>query len=216
MAISTDAVGRPWLVIFVKEPRPGRVKSRLARDLGTVGAASWYRTHCRRLLRLVGHDGRWTTALAVTPDREGLESRFWPPGIMRMPQGEGDLGARMAGLMRRLPPGPAAIIGSDIPGVRPSHIMRAFRLLGRHDAVFGPSPDGGYWLVGMRRRRRLPIGAFRNVRWSGEHALADSCNSLPGHAIGHCDTLRDVDTAADLRMSTGDRRYTACRQLSSI
>ncbi len=202
MAISTDAAVKPWLVIFVKEPRPGRVKSRLARDLGTVGAASWYRHHCRRLLRQVGHDRRWTTVLAVTPDREGLESRFWPAEIMKLPQGGGDLGARMAGFMRRLPPGPAAIIGSDIPGIRPSHIIRAFRLLRRHDVVFGPSPDGGYWLVGMRRRRKVSTRAFRNVRWSGEHALADSRNSLPGHAIGHCDTLQDVDTVDDLRPAT--------------
>ena len=189
---------RPWLVIFLKEPRPGRVKTRLAKDLGTVRAAGWHRRQCLALIHRLGPDPRWTTILAVAPDKEGLQSRVWPAHLPRIGQGRGDLGTRMARAMRRLPAGPAIIIGSDTPGATPRRVKRAFGLLGHNDAVFGPSPDGGYWLVGLKRTRAVSPHAFRDVRWSSEHALADSAESLNCRRIGFADTLHDVDTASDL------------------
>lgn len=188
---------RRRLVVMVKEPRPGRVKTRLGRDIGMVAAAWWFRWQTDRLLRRL-RDPRWELILAVSPDRAGLQSRIWPPDLARIPQGVGDLGDRMGRILRCLPPGPAAIIGADIPGIRRQHIAKAFEALGAHDAVFGPAPDGGYWLVGLRRGGRIPAGLFREVRWSGPHALADSVRSL-GHArIAMIETLRDVDTVDDL------------------
>src|SRR4030095_5697983 len=76
-----------------------------------------------------------------------------------MPQGAGGLGHRMQRLFARLPPGPVIVIGSDIPSIRAAHIAGAFRLLGSADAVFGPAPDGGYWLRGVRGspRGRAPL-----------------------------------------------------------
>jgi len=183
------------LVVMVKEPRPDRVKTRLARDIGTVPAAWWFRHQALSLLRRMD-DPRWRLWLAVSPDREGLESRFWPAHLPRVPQGRGDLGDRMARVFGTLPPGPSLIIGADIPGIRPAHIERAFRALGNQDAVFGPAEDGGYWLVGLKGRPTPPL--FQGVRWSTEHALADSCATLRGKRIALIDTLRDVDTAADL------------------
>ena len=187
---------RPTLVVMLKEPRPGRVKTRLGRDIGMVGAAWWFRHQVRRLLREVD-DPRWTLVLAVAPDHAGMTSRIWPGHLPRLPQGPGNLGDRMGRLMRCLAPGPACIIGGDIPDLRKEHIARAFRTLGSHDAVFGPAPDGGYWLVGLKRVQR-PAGLFRNVRWSTEHALADSIASLGTARVALADQLRDVDTVADL------------------
>ncbi len=187
---------RPTLVVMLKEPRPGRVKTRLGRDIGMVGAAWWFRHQVRRLLREV-EDPRWRLVLAVAPDVAGMTSRAWPVHLPRVPQGAGDLGARMGRLMRSLPPGPVCIIGGDIPGVRKAHIARAFRALGGHDAVFGPAPDGGYWLVGLKRMR-VPGTLFDNVRWSSEHALSDSVASLEGARVALVDTLGDVDTVDDL------------------
>lgn len=187
------------LVIFVKEPRPGRVKTRLAAAIGPVAAAWWFRHQTARLLRRVGRDPRWQTTLAVAPDREGVASRIWPPDIARLPQGEGDLGVRMARAMRAMPPGPVIIIGSDIPDINARHIARAFRTLGRHDAILGPAPDGGYWLIGLRRGgRALPRAMLQHVRWSGPHALADTVASLAPLNVGYTATLRDVDTVEDL------------------
>ncbi|MFX0546407.1 TIGR04282 family arsenosugar biosynthesis glycosyltransferase [Roseovarius sp. S1116L3] len=191
---------RPTLVIMLKEPRPGRVKTRLGREIGMIAAAWWFRHQTARLLREV-EDPRWQMVLAVAPDRAGMASRVWPAHLPRVAQGQGDLGARMARLLRGVGQGPLCIIGGDIPGIRRGHIARAFGALGGHDAVFGPAHDGGYWLIGLKRRGGIPAGFLQNVRWSTEHALQDSIATLPGARVAHIDTLRDVDTAADLAPS---------------
>ncbi|MEO0752726.1 MAG: TIGR04282 family arsenosugar biosynthesis glycosyltransferase [Pseudomonadota bacterium] len=183
---------------MLKVPRVGQVKTRLGREIGMTRAAWWFRHQVTRVLRRT-MDPRWQTVLAVAPDREGLMYRGWPAHLVRIPQGGGDLGARMGRLMRGLPPGPVCIIGGDIPGVTRGHVARAFRALGDHDAVFGPAVDGGYWLVGLKRSGAVPPTLFQNVRWSTAYALADSRASLPGARIALVDTLQDVDTAADLR-----------------
>ncbi|PVA10284.1 hypothetical protein DC366_08545 [Pelagivirga sediminicola] len=182
---------------MLKEPRPGRVKTRLGQGIGMVPAAWWFRHQVARLLREV-EDPRWRLVLAVSPDAEGLASRIWPAHLPRIPQGQGDLGARMARIVRRAAPGPICIIGADIPGLRRAHVARAFAALGAHDAAFGPAPDGGYWLIGLRRSGAVPAGFLRGVRWSGADALADSMATLPGARIALLDTLRDVDTVTDL------------------
>ncbi len=187
---------RRTLIVMVKEPHPGRVKTRLGRDIGRVPAAWWFRHQSARLIRRL-RNPRWDLVLAVSPDREGLGSRVWPDELPRLPQGHGDLGARMVRIMRAVT-GPVCVVGADIPGLRAAHVARAFAALGAHDAVFGPATDGGYWLIGVRHPRRLPHGALRDVRWSGPHALDDSRATLAGYRIALTDRLADVDTAADL------------------
>ena len=70
---------RPTVVVMVKEPRPGRVKTRLAAGIGRVPAAWWYRHQTARLLRRLRDPG-WDLVLAVSPDIEGMTSRIWPAG----------------------------------------------------------------------------------------------------------------------------------------
>ncbi len=188
---------RQTLIVMVKEPRAGRVKTRLGRDIGMVPAAWWFRHAVRRLLRNVT-DPRWDLLMAVSPDVEGLRSRVWPEHLQRIPQGRGDLGQRMAHLLALPQKGPVVIIGGDIPGVRRHHIADAFAKLGRKRAVFGPATDGGYWLVGLKRTTPPPRQMFKGVRWSTEHALADTLATMPGYAPAYAATLQDVDTAADL------------------
>ncbi len=196
------------LVIMVKEPLPGRVKTRLGRDLGMTAAAWWFRHQTRALIRRV-QDPRWQVVLAVAPDRAGLSSRVWSAHLPRWPQGRGDLGDRMGRMLRAAPAGPVCVIGADIPGVTAARVADAFRALGSHDAVFGPAPDGGYWLVGLKRARPVPPRLFENVRWSTEHALADTVATLPDHRIAQVATLRDVDTIDDLPMTKRGARATS-------
>lgn len=176
------------LVIFARLPRLGRGKRRLARDIGAVEALRFQRAMLASLLRRLGRDPRWTTWLGITPDRSGP----WPRGIATLPQGGGDLGQRMARIARNLPPGPVVIIGSDIPDIAASDIAAAFRALGPTSAVFGPATDGGYWLVGLRRHPRF-IDPFANVRWSSEHALADTLANLTNKEVAMLRTLSDID-----------------------
>lgn len=185
---------RPRLVVMVKEPRPGRVKTRLGADLGLIPATWWFRHQVRSLLARL-EDPRWELTLAVAPDRAGLLTRQFPAHLPRYAQGRGDLGTRMA---RQLHGGATCVIGADIPGIKPPHIANAFKALRSHDAVFGPAPDGGFWLIGHTARRGVPPQIFDKARWSGPHALADSMASLPSHRIAFVQSLQDVDTAADL------------------
>ena len=194
---------RRRLIIMVKQPRPGRVKTRLARDIGRVEAAWWYRHQMTRLLRNL-RDPRWQITLAIAPDRATQNRHLWPSDLPRLPQGRGDLGDRMRRMLEAPPPGPVCLIGSDIPGITRRHIAHAFQALGTHDGVFGPAPDGGYWLVGMRRP--LPRNLFAHVRWSSPHALSDTLAPLHRHRIARIDTLADVDTAADLALSSAPQR----------
>jgi rSAM/selenodomain-associated transferase 1 len=180
---------------MLKEPKPGRVKTRLGRDIGLTTAAWWFRHQTRRLIRRLD-DPRWDLILAVSPDREGLQSRIWPGHITRLPQGPGNLGDRMARMLRSTT-GPTLVIGADIPAITKSHITRAFRTLNQNASVLGPAPDGGYWLVGLKHPARAPQTLFQNVRWSTCHALQDTARTLP-NPTALTATLQDVDTSADL------------------
>jgi rSAM/selenodomain-associated transferase 1 len=182
------------LVVMAKAPIAGRAKTRLARELGLAPSLRFVRHASRHVLERVARDPRWQTMLAVTPD-SAIRSRLWPTRVKRMRQGHGDLGTRMQRILDRAGPGPVVIIGTDIPTIRPSHIARAFALLGSHDAVFGPAQDGGYWLVGLRRSPCVPE-PFREVRWSTSHALSDTLANLQGLSVARLEVLTDVDDGA--------------------
>nr|WP_039018895.1 TIGR04282 family arsenosugar biosynthesis glycosyltransferase [Halocynthiibacter namhaensis] len=189
---------RQRVVVMLKEPRPGRVKTRLGRDIGMTRSAWWFRHQSTSLLRRL-RDPRWDITLAVAPDHEGLQSRVWPMDLRRVPQGRGDLGARMGVQFRMPTKGSICVIGADIPGINRHRIAQAFKALGDHDAVFGPADDGGYWLIGLKRTRPVPPKLFSDVRWSTQYALCDTIKTLPNHRVAKVQTLRDVDTVTDLR-----------------
>jgi rSAM/selenodomain-associated transferase 1 len=178
---------------MAKSPLLGRVKRRLGRDIGAVAATRFYRSCLSHTVVRLARDPRWRTMLAIDPDR-AIAQNVWPAreSIMLLPQGEGDLGRRMQRLFALMPPGPAIIIGSDIPAIGPEHIAEAFKLLGQADAVLGPALDGGYWLVGLATSPRL-LRPFAGVRWSTPYALADTVANLDGKRVAFAATLCDVD-----------------------
>jgi rSAM/selenodomain-associated transferase 1 len=189
-------MNRGHLVLFVRAPRWGVGKRRLARDIGDAASLRFERAMLGLLVRRLARDGRWQLRLAVTPDHASRRARLWPQGVPIAPQGKGDLGERMRRALAACPPGPAVLVGSDIPSLCAHHIADAFRLLGHHDLVFGPAGDGGFWLVGARRSPRLPP-LFGPVRWSGPDALADTLGNLPpGVSVGFAARLEDVDDGA--------------------
>jgi rSAM/selenodomain-associated transferase 1 len=205
------------LVIMAKLPVAGRVKTRLAREIGMVEATRFYRTTMRAVIARLAGQPFWRTYLSVSPDT-GTASPMLPPGVGRLAQGAGDLGARMQRPMRTLPPGPVCVIGTDIPGIAPADVRRAFRSLGRAEIVFGPAEDGGFWLVGMRRRPRI-IDPYAGVRWSRDDTLASVEANLGARPPARTTRLADVDGARDLRRFGGSqarlvrpRREPASRQ----
>lgn len=182
------------VVVFARVPRLGGVKRRLAREIGDRAALRFHVATLTRLARALVADRRYHTMLAITPDRAGFRL---PVKIPRIPQRSGDLGSRMHRVFLRFPHSRVVIIGSDIPDAGPSDARAAFRALGNAQAAFGPAADGGYWLVALSPRR--PAHPFASVRWSSEHALADTLANFAGRRVAMLRTLRDVDTAADLR-----------------
>lgn len=186
---------RQWLVVMVKEPVAGCVKTRLGQDIGVAAATRFYRHTTAAVVSRLRQNARWTVVLAISPDSR-LATPMFAPGIPRVLQGGGDLGQRMQRIMERFPPGPVIIVGSDCPTLDGGPIERAFRSLGNHDGAIGPAPDGGYWLIGLRRRPTCPR-IFHDVRWSTEHARQDTLRNMTGLRVAALNSLRDVDTGDD-------------------
>jgi rSAM/selenodomain-associated transferase 1 len=181
--------------VFARAPRLGTVKRRLARAIGDRAALRFHQAILRRLLRLLARDPRFATVIAATPDWARTR---WPVRLPAVGQGGGDLGARMARVLAR--GRRTVVVGCDIPGLTAGDIRAAFRALGRADAVFGPAEDGGYWLVGFGPRR--PARPFAGVRWSTEHALADTLANFRGFRVALLRTLRDVDDVTSWKAAT--------------
>lgn len=197
--MSAEAAHR-HLVIFARRPGLGVGKRRLAADVGDLAALRFSRASLAALSRRLTRDRRWTSWIAISPDRPA----GWREPCRLLPQGRGDLGARLSRVLARLPPGPAVVIGSDTPGVRRADVAAAFAALGGNDAVFGPATDGGYWLMGLRRRSHLP---FEGVRWSSCFALADTVANLEGRSISWLREREDIDDGACLaRLAARDLR----------
>ncbi len=190
------------LIIFARMPLPGRVKTRLPPPLTQQGAAELYRGMLLDILARTSRLDR-VERLLFYEDEPGAESFFHTvTSLTPFPQRGNDLGERMAaGFAVAFDRGHerVAIIGTDSPDLPLAHIWEAFARLddGKADAVFGPSEDGGYYLLAMKR---LHHELFRDIPWSSGRVLLESlvragaarisCSCLP--------TWYDVDTAADL------------------
>jgi rSAM/selenodomain-associated transferase 1 len=193
--ITTSGCQLYQLVVFARAPRYGRVKTRLAADIGHLQALQFYRRNLKHLIRELRH-GSWQLHIAVAAPDDAHHPLF--AGLPIVVQSRGDLGRRMRFVFQQFHRQHCIIVGSDIPFIRQQHIKSAFTHLQRNHYVFGPAKDGGYWLAGCRagthRRRHL----MSNVRWSGEFALSDTLAGLSArHRIALTDALFDVDNITD-------------------
>ena len=201
---------RDVAILFARAPRLGRVKRRLAAEIGARAALRFHAETLRRLLWALARERRFRTVLALTPDRAFLRA---PPGVARIDQGRGDLGTRMARAIGRFPRRRVVLLGSDVPEAGAADVIAALGALGRARAVFGPAADGGFWLVGFGPLR---IAApFRGVRWSVPRTLADALVRQRGRTVAFVRTLSDVDRAADLLRLRGRARYPAPARYAS-
>jgi rSAM/selenodomain-associated transferase 1 len=198
------------VAIFAKYPAAEGVKSRLAAQIGTEDALAFYRSSLEGLVRRLSAHREWELFLAVTPD-ESMGAEGWPHGPKRIPQGPGDLGERMSRfLVRSTPESPVIICGSDIPDLMQEDIAAAVTALRTADLVIGPSPDGGYWLIGASRPP--PDGLFDGVRWSTRHAHDDTIAHASGLRIATLRELEDIDDApAYRRWKSRVQGVTPCR-----
>ena len=190
--------GRSHLVVMGRTPQLGRVKTRLAKDIGAVEALRFYRSNFERALRLLGKDPRWSTHCFIKSREAGV---FDFPKCADavcssiIPQIQGDLGSRMLFALNHFS-GKRILIGSDIPGIAACQIRLAFRMLGKNDLVFGPAEDGGFWLVGVREGILLK-NVFQDINWSTNSVLADVMHRSRDYRIAVANTLWDVDRGSE-------------------
>ena len=153
--------------IFVKEPLPGQVKTRLSPPLSANEAAAFYRVAQEETISRLAA-GPWEVTLVFAGDERYFQDRF--PQLPRIAQGEGDLGQRLALAFSALQqPGiPAVMVGSDSPDLPLSLVESAFAALAEVDAVTAPATDGGYVLIGGRRT--MPQ-LFAGIPWSSAEVL---------------------------------------------
>ncbi len=188
----------PHLLIYAKPPRIGLAKTRLARGLGRAGARRIASFTLSATLR-AGRNSRLAVTLHVAPDSVSRAGRgdLAVAGFKLQPQGQGGLTERLARGYHAAPAGPVIFIGADAPDITPALLRKAVIALRRHDAVFGPARDGGFWLFGLHKRQGRDA-PFSGVRWSGPHAMEDVWSRLPERArVAVLPMLIDLDEADD-------------------
>ena len=189
------------LLIFVKNPEAGKVKTRLAESIGDQPALEVYHAlldMTRRVADKLSCDRQVWYSEHIEEDDRWDEGRY----EKRLQSGSG-LGERMRrAFARAFEEGyrRAVIIGSDCADLSSAHIEQAFSALKQKNIAIGPSEDGGYYLLGMNKCRD---GLFEGINWSTSEVFQQtmsrieeqnlSCHRLP--------VLNDIDTESDLKAS---------------
>lgn len=188
------------LLIFVKNPVPGQVKTRLARDIGEENATAVYSELLRYTMEI---SLPLECVKRVYYNNEIDENDNWAMhGYDQSMQAGGSIGERMASAFREsLENGrfeKVVIIGSDCPQITTHHIEDAFQLLEVNDLVLGPALDGGYYLIGLRHF--YPV-LFTGIEWSSErvHQQTTQRARTLKISIANLEVLRDLDTIEDLK-----------------
>ncbi|MEU1231836.1 TIGR04282 family arsenosugar biosynthesis glycosyltransferase [Streptomyces sp. NPDC005828] len=180
------------LLVIAKEPRPGRVKTRLTPPFTPEEAAALAEASLADTL---------SAAARVPADRhvlvlDGRPGPWLPPGFAVVPQTGGGLDVRLAAAFAGCP-GPALLIGMDTPQVTPELLAPALRR-DAYDAWFGPASDGGFWALGLARPApSLLLGVPMSTPDTG--AVQYARLRAAGLRVGTLPVLRDVDTASDAR-----------------
>lgn len=184
------------LIITIKNPQKGKVKTRLAATMGEERALDIY-------LALLAHTRRITSLVAT--QHYLFYSDFvdekdeWPPRffIKKLQIGK-DIGERMANALEAVLQyhQKAVLVGSDIPGLSVTILELAFEKLSTHDFVIGPAADGGYYLVGMKA---FEPSVFKGMTWSTDTVFEKTVEKIEslGKSWYRLPVLSDVDREED-------------------
>jgi rSAM/selenodomain-associated transferase 1 len=193
------------IMVFAKAPVPGEAKTRLIPRLGQWRAA---RLHARLTLQALD-TARAARCGLVEVHGTRRHSFFKNLKVSFRLQRGGDLGERMhRALSRATRHGPAILIGTDCPMLRPADLRRAARWLrGGADVVLAPAEDGGYALIGARR---ISLSIFQGIAWGGEEVYEETVKRLnrAGYRWRALRRVWDVDRPEDV-----DRLTAAVRSL---
>jgi rSAM/selenodomain-associated transferase 1 len=189
------------LIIFIKNPELGKVKTRLAASIGDQKALEVY-------LHLLKHTANLATGICVDKtvfyaDQAEENDLFESSIFKKEVQVEGDLGVKMNAAFEQsfqLGYNKVIIIGSDCLELTADDLERAFELLETNDVVLGPAVDGGYYLIGLKKAFEE---LFNSKPWSTDQVLELTINDIKqAHkTFALLDKKRDIDTLQDLQLS---------------
>lgn len=190
------------LIIFMKAPRPGTVKTRLQPELTPEQSQMLYRAMAEDLVNKFREASEFD-----------LQIHFWPPDgreeliewlgddLAYHPQQGSNLGEKMhLSFVHVFEQGyrKAIIIGSDLPTLDFAQLEEAYRQLQTHDAVLGPTEDGGYYLIALKTPHPE---LFRNVPWSTPAVLSQTLKNArqANLRVARLNQERDLDTFPEVR-----------------
>jgi len=197
------------LLVFVRLPEIGKVKTRLARTMGDEAALALYRCFVADTLALARQSAYPFTVCFHPPEAHRAVTEWLGTDASYMPQTGGDVGERMYAAFctalsdaRRV-----VLIGSDIPGLPPEMLHEAFASLDAHDAVIGPASDGGYYLIGFTAASILPA-SFSGIAWGSPAVFRSTMDILHEHDVDvHVlPPWNDVDEYGDLESFFASRK----------
>mgnify|MGYP001088374674 FL=1 len=190
------------LIVFLKYPEPGRVKTRLARDIGWKNASLIYSEIAQSVIGKVSKSSEYETLIFFDPPEKKEDVRRWlkNANLNLLPQEGNPLGERMLNAFEKafsLGAKSAVIIGTDCMEVSDKTVLEAFQALREVDAVLGPARDGGYYLLGLNRA--FPW-IFKDIKWSTSLVLSQTIKKIEEKKLRFklLKTLTDIDTVRDL------------------
>lgn len=215
---SFEAISQPEqsivLGVFVKEPVPGKVKTRLGAQIGNEQAAQLYELFVQDLLcrfqelpqkLIMGYAPNtvsaknWGQRLFGDDKEDRDQAELWA-------QPEGELGQRIASFFEHAFSASGVdsvvLIGSDSPTIPREYVLQAFEWLYQKDCVIGPSSDGGYYLIGLRKPC---TELFQGVDWSQSSVLTQTLEKIKqaGLSLKLLPVWYDIDSKDDLQMLQG-------------
>ncbi len=211
-----DKVENNKLLVFAKLPEPGKVKTRLAEDLGDVRAAEIYSYIARDIISRVSKSSTYETVIYYDPPDKKNDVAIWLKDCAQtdsehlIPQEGSSLGERILGALESIFSSgtiSAVIIGTDCTDVTAKMIEETFGELSEYDAVLGPAEDGGYYLLGLNC---LIPELFQDIDWSTEIVLEQTLSCLNKLGLNYKlrETLRDIDNLNDLNSVSNDLELT--------
>lgn len=206
-------MNKELVIVFVKNAKLGKVKTRLAKTIGNQAAFETYKalvSITETILNEVLVDKRVYFSETIEEDEWNGYEKFVQKGT--------DLGARMENAFKKAFDdgyNRIVLIGSDLPDITSKHIKKGLDTLNHYDSVFGPALDGGYYLLGLSKMCDF---VFSNKPWSKSNLLKETTNELVLNNVDYnmLEVLNDIDTFQDLEASRFYQKNKALQERISI
>ena len=185
------------IIIFIRNPELGKVKTRLAKTIGDISALKIYNyllNHTEKTIRDIRCDKAVYYSIKVR------QNDIWDSSIYQKHLQKGEyLGVRMRNAFKKAftkDYKKVIIVGSDLYNLSPKHLETAFAKLEDNNVVIGPAQDGGYYLLGMKT---LNPQVFINKKWGTSSVFENTIQDLKNESVFLLEELNDIDIYDDMK-----------------